>query len=349
MIHSYSILFHEAGRSVRHLVLLLLIWCLFAVSHVSAAPHKQGFLFVYPEPRKAAVDILGVDGDYKPGLSLPSGVYEVKISHFGYREKRRVVVIEPGESVDLFVELIKAKHIVDQETGMEFVWIPAGCFQMGCAPWADDCDPDESPAHKVCLSGFWISRFEVTQKVWKDVMGENPSRFQKGGAFPVEQVTWSQARSFTGKIMQKRDDLTARLPSEAQWEYAARSGGREEPFAGGANPEALAWYQNTSQSSTHAVGKKRPNGLGLFDMSGNVWEWCRDAYDAEAYAHPQTESHEIGEDGLFRVRRGGCWQSERHKIRSLYRGRYPPELAFESNGLRLVLEPQEDSEAKASP
>ncbi len=346
MIHSCSILFHEAGQSVRHLVLLLLIWCLFAVSHVSAATHKQGLLFVYPEPRKAAVDILGVDDEYKPGLSLPPGVYEVKISHFGYREKRRVVVIEPGKSVDLFVELIKSKHIIDQETGMEFVWAPAGCFQMGCAPWAADCDPDESPAPRVCLSGFWISRFEVTQKVWKDVMGENPSRFQKGGAFPVEQVTWEQARAFAGKIMPEQEAVTARLPSEAQWEYAARSGGREEAFAGGDNPEALAWYRTNSRGSTQPVGEKQPNGLGLFDMSGNVWEWCRDAYDAEAYGHNQTVSRE---NVLFRVRRGGSWQSPRHKIRSLYRGRYPPDLALESNGLRLVLEPRKDSASKSSP
>lgn len=345
MNHSKPILFPEGGRYPRRLALAVLAWLVFTVSQGSAATHQKGFLFVYPEPLKAQIDIQGVDTKYQPGLPLPSGVYEIRISHFGYRDKRRAVVIEPGESIDLFVELIKAKQVQDLETGLEFVWIPAGCFQKGCGPWAEDCDADESPARKVCLPGFWMGRCEVTQKEWNQVMDSNPSQFQTGENYPVEQVTWTQARAFAGKIMPEQEAVTARLPSEAQWEYAARSGGREEAFAGGDNPEALAWYRNNSRGSTHPVGEKQPNGLGLFDMSGNVWEWCRDAYVPEAYGHNQTVSRE---NVLFRVRRGGCWQSPRHKIRSLYRGRYP-HLAFESNGLRLVLEPRKDSASKSSP
>ncbi len=324
-----------------------LLFCSLSPSSVRA--QEQGFLFVYPDPREVSIEVPGLDQEYVPGLALQPGMYEVKVSKFGYRDAKEEVFVEAGESIDLFVELKRKDVITDPSTGMEFVWIPEDCFQMGCGQWADDCDADESPVHEVCLPGFWMGRYEVTQKVWKELMDGNPSRFQKGGAYPVEQVTWGQARAFAEKILKEVDAVKARLPSEAQWEYAARSGGEEQIFAGGGNAQALAWYHNNSRGSTHPTGEKKPNGLGLFDMSGNVWEWCRDVYEAEAYTQRPTGSKEVREKALFRVRRGGSWESARHKIRSLYRGRYPPDLAFESNGLRLVLELRKDSASKSSP
>ena len=349
MFHLPATIIFQRAASLWVIMGIALLCFLLYPGDVRAQEPEQGLLFVYPEPMDVQVTISGLDQKYVPGLALPPGMYEVKVSKFGYRDATEEVFVEAGKSIDLFVELKRKERIRDPATGLEFVWIPEDCFQMGCGPWADDCDADESPVHEVCLPGFWIGRHEVTQKIWNQVMDNNPSRFQAGGTSPVEQVTWNQARAFAGKIMQEQDEVTARLPSEAQWEYAARSGGQEEAFAGGENPGSLAWYRKNSGGSTHPVGEKQPNGLGLFDMSGNVWEWCRDAYDAEAYAHNQTVSREMQENVLFRVRRGGCRQSPRHKIRSLYRGRYPPELAFESNGLRLVLEPHKENESNSSP
>lgn len=346
MFHRPATFIFQQASSLWISIGAALLWCLLCPGGLQAQATEQGFLFVYPEPRDVKITIPGLDTKYVPGLALQPGRYEVRVSKFGYRDATEEVFIEADKSLDLFVELKRKEQVHDPATGMTFVWIPNDCFQMGCGPWAEDCDADESPARKVCLPGFWMGRYEVTQKEWNQVMDSNPSQFQTGENYPVEQVLWTQARAFAGKIMQEQEAVTARLPSEAQWEYAARSEGREEAFAGGDNPESLAWYRNNSGGSTHPVGEKQPNALGLFDMSGNVWEWCRDAYDAEAYEHNQTVSRE---NVLFRVRRGGSWQSPRHKIRCLYRGRYPPDLDFESNGLRLVLEPRKDSASKSSP
>ena len=122
-------------------------------------------------------------------------------------------------------------------------------------------------------------------------------------------------------------------------------------YAGGDEPDPLAWFRANSRGMTHQVGGKKPNHLGLFDMSGNVWEWCRDGYDPEAYTETAGGNSTSRERILFRVRRGGSWDSERHKLRTLYRDRYPPGLAFESNGLRIVLEAAaiEEDEKDSSP
>ena len=322
--------------------LLFILWSVlillfFIPSSGEAQNRGPGFLYVYPEPARAEIEILGMEESYMPGLALPPGTYELRISCFGYRDLKETIEIKPGKNSDLFVELTQQKSMIDPESGMEFVWIPAGCFQMGCGSWAADCDPDERPVHEVCLSGFWMSRYEVSQQIWNTVMGTNPSRFQ-GSEHPVEQVTWELAGQFAAKLMKYRDDLRARLPSEAQWEYAARGGGRQQMYAGGDEPGPFAWFRDNSRGRTHRVGSKEPNDLGLFDMSGNAWEWCRDSYDPEAYAETEDGNRTSGDPVLFRIRRGGSWDSGSRKLRTLYRGRYPPGLAFESNGLRIVLE-----------
>lgn len=303
-------------------------------------------LFVYPEPVKARVEVLEAEKEYFPGLSLAPGGYQVRVSKFGYEPFQKSISLEPGQSLDLFVELERMQFWVDPKTGMEFAWVPGGCFQMGCGEWAAGCDPDEFPVHRVCVRGFWMARHEVTQGVWQQVMGTNPSRFQKGENYPVEQVPWAQAKEFTAALQIEDDGVIPRLPTEAEWEYAARGRGREVLYAGERDLSDLGWYQANSHNATHQVGTKEPNSLGLFDMSGNVWEWCQDSYLEDGYSKSAADNPLCKVRSSFRVRRGGSWDSAKHRVRTLYRGRYPPELQFESNGLRVVLAVDQVQDAK---
>jgi formylglycine-generating enzyme required for sulfatase activity len=316
---------------------LALFFSFFPLFPTHAQPLQNGLLFVYPDPDDAQVKILEPNRDYSPGLSLEPGAYVVQVEKPGYETYEKKIYIESRELFDLFVELEKSTQWTDPETGMEFVWIPSGCFEMGCGQWAGECEPDEKPVHHVCLDGFWIGKYEVTQKVWEKIMGNNPSSFQKGDNYPVEHVSWKQAQEFIKKL--KIDGgYTPRLPSEAEWEYAARGGGRMELYAGGNDISIFGWYENNSEQSTQPVGKKMPNAYGLHDMSGNVWEWCEDIYLQDAYGTSPENNPSDADISVFRIRRGGSWDSEPRHLRSLFRGRYPSDLQFESNGIRVVLE-----------
>ena len=190
------------------------------------------------------------------------------------------------------VSKTKSAGYKDTLTGIEFVFIKSGCYRMGDI--FGDGDSDEKPVHKVCIDSFYMSRYETTQAQWLKIMGDNPSRFRSGINYPVENISWNDVQDFIGRL----NGLTGkkhRLPTEAEWEYAARSGGRKERFAGFSDEGELSRYTNfcdrncESQSKTAgqydkykksvAVGRFKPNGLGLYDMTGNVWEWTQDWYD----------------------------------------------------------------------
>ena len=221
----------------------------------------------------------------------------------------------------------------DPVTGMEFVWVPKGCFQMGSTQY-----DNEKPVHEACLSGFWLGRYEVTQGQWLKVMGHNPSYFKKGDTFPVEEVSWDDAKAFIAKL-NPMGSAKFRLPTEAEWEYACRSGGKAEKYAGGDELDRVAWWSGNSGVSTHAVGTKVPNGLGLFDMSGNVWEWVEDVYSPSAYSsHPRENPMNTGR-GSHRVLRGGSWHYEADGARCSRRGDGPPDFGGSYRGFRLVREP----------
>jgi len=195
----------------------------------------------------------------------------------------------------------------DPTTGMEFVKVPGGTFEMGCGAWSSDCGDNEKPVHTVTLDGFLIGKYEVTQGQWKKVMGSNPSKFQNGDSYPVENVSWDDAQKFIQKLNAMGGGGTYRLPTEAEWEYACRSGGKAEKFCGGNNLDSAAWYDGNSGKSTHPVGTKAPNGLGIYDMSGNVWEWVGDVYSATAYSSHQRKNPMHSDGGGQRVLRGGSW------------------------------------------
>jgi formylglycine-generating enzyme required for sulfatase activity len=201
-------------------------------------------------------------------------------------------------------------------TGMEFVWVPGGCYEMGCGNWTSDCNRDEKPVHEVCVDGFWMGKTEVTQGQWKQIMGENPSEFKKGDNFPVENVRWWEVEKFTKKLSSSsKGAYEFRFPTEAEWEYAARSGGKPEKYTGGSELDRVAWYQGNSARSTHPVATKAPNGLGLFDMNGNVNEWCADIYMSWSYKKHKRNNPLFrlakGEVMSYnRVYRGGSWNSK---------------------------------------
>jgi formylglycine-generating enzyme required for sulfatase activity len=198
-------------------------------------------------------------------------------------------------------------------TGMEFVWVPEGCYEMGCGNWTSDCYRDEKPVHEVCVDGFWMGKTEVTQGQWKQIMGDNPAKFQKGDNYPVENAIWAEMEKFTMKLSSlNKDAFKFRLPTEAEWEYACRSGGKPEKFAGGSDLDQVAWCKENSNRSTHAVATKAPNGLGLFDMSGNVHEWVVDVYRGWAYKKHERNNPilTVDERALTKVYRGGSWKTK---------------------------------------
>ena len=220
----------------------------------------------------------------------------------------------------------------------DMVYVEGGSFDMGAtSEQGSDADSDEKPVHSVTLSGYYIGKCEVTQELWEAVMGSNPSYF-KGAQNPVESVSWNDCQNFIKKL-NSLTGRTFRLPTEAEWEYAARGGNKSlhYKYSGSDNIDEVAWYNNNSGRSTHAVGTKSPNELGIYDMSGNVWEWCSDwygGYSAGAQTNPQGPS-----SGSYRVLRGGSWINYAGNCRVSIRSYDDPGNSNINFGLRLVLVP----------
>jgi formylglycine-generating enzyme required for sulfatase activity len=212
--------------------------------------------------------------------------------------------------------------------------------------------PDETPVHEVCVKDFYLGKFEVTQEQWQKVMGENPSSFSAcGNSCPVDSVSWDMAQDFIKKLnaMTKKK---YRLPTEAEWEYAARSGGKNDRWPGTNSEEKLAdfaWYDQNSKEVTHPVGLKKPNGLGLYDMAGNVREWCQDWYDEIFYTRSPKDSPEAKTayknpprdiEPPKRSQRGGSFQDDSMLNRAVTRRHNTPDFNHVSYGVRLVLPAQ---------
>ena len=219
----------------------------------------------------------------------------------------------------------------------EMVYVEGGTFQMGATEeQGEDAFDREKPVHRVTLSSYLIGKHEVTQALWEEVMGVNPSVNKQGGDYPVEYVSWNDCQEFIKKL-NARTGMKFRLPTEAEWEYAARGGNRGKgyKYAGGDNLDEVGWFIDNSGNLTHPVGEKKPNELGLYDMSGNVWEWCQDwrgAYSSEAQKNPAGP-----QSGRGRVLRGGgSWRFAR-SCRVSYRYYFVPGYGLDDFGLRLVL------------
>ena len=193
-------------------------------------------------------------------------------------------------SVSLFAQISRPPSAASNSTrnaiGLEFVRIQPGEFTMGCSAGDNDCTADERPAHEVRITKpFEIGKYEVTQAEWKSVMGSNPSA-NKSDDRPVENVTRPEAMDFLARLNEKHDGYKYRLPTEAEWEYAARAGAAG-PFTGPV--DEIAWHAGNSDDESHPVGKKKPNAWGLFDMQGNVREWVADLWAANYYSNSPRE------------------------------------------------------------
>ena len=217
----------------------------------------------------------------------------------------------------------------------EMVMVPAGVFDMGSNTGSDD----EKPGHRVNIRSFEMGKTEVTQGQWQAVMGSNPSRFDTSGDdFPVEHVSWQDVQKFLRKLNQATGKAY-RLPSEAEWEYACRAGGTYE-YCGAESAESVdsvSWHRNnTNNAPTHLVGTKAANAWGLYDMSGNVWEWTDDCWNAGYTGAPSDGSAWTNGDCTLRVVRGGSWRDDRKLARSTVRVRFATSRRSADLGFRVA-------------
>jgi sulfatase modifying factor 1 len=226
---------------------------------------------------------------------------------------------------------------------VNMVFVAGGTFQMGSNSGGDD----EKPVHTVTVSSFYMDKTEVTQAEYRKVMGKNPSRFSGCDDCPVEKVSWDDANAYAQKVGK-------RLPTEAEWEYAARGGNKSKGYtysggndldavgwyednSGGNDLDAVGWYRDNSGRKPHPVAQKQPNELGLYDMSGNVWEWCSDWYNKGYYSgSPQTDP-QGSNSGSSRVLRGGSWHYYDYRCRVANRYWFNPDYRLNTYGFRLVL------------
>jgi formylglycine-generating enzyme required for sulfatase activity len=223
---------------------------------------------------------------------------------------------------------------------LAMVSVQGGTFTMGCTPeQGGDCDSDEKPARSVTVGNFNIGKFEVTQRLWKQIMGadNNPSNF-KGDDLPVEHVSWNDVQEFIKKL-NEQTGKKYRLPTEAEWEYAARGGNKSQgnKYSGSNNLDEVAWYDGNSGGKTNDVGTKSPNELGIYDMSGNVYEWVSDwygGYSLGAQTNPAGPS-----SGSTRVLRGGSWNFDAWYCRVSDRDGGVPGDRDSDLGFRLALSP----------
>ena len=218
--------------------------------------------------------------------------------------------------------------------GIEFVLIPAGKFMMG----SDKGGDDEKPVHEAHLSKpFYLGQYEVTQGQWQAVMGHNPSRFKGDPNLPVEQVTWEDVQAFIRRLNARESGTTYRLPTEAEWEYAARAGTTTD-YSFGDDPRLLgeyAWYAENAERKTHPVGQKKANAWGLHDMHGNVWEWVQDWY-SKPYPSGTVTDPQGPASGSIRVYRGGSWITHARNCRVSYRNDQAPGGRVVYVGFRLL-------------
>jgi formylglycine-generating enzyme required for sulfatase activity len=255
---------------------------------------------------------------------------------------RKAVILLAGIIVLLIPLAISASEKQDALKGesalIEMVFVKGGCFDMGDT--SGEGIDSEKPVHEVCVNSFHIGKYEVTQGQWKAITGANPSHFSScGDTCPVENVSWNDVEEFIKKLNSKTGK-SYRLPTEAEWEYAARSSGKKEKYAGtdsGSDLNNYAWYDFNAANKTRPVGQKQPNGLGIYDMSGNVWEWVSDWYSGTYYQNSPRNNPTGPASGGTRICRGGSWDSVPKLVRTTYRRNLAPAYRDGRRGFRLLM------------
>ena len=334
---------------------------------ISAAVQQKQTLIIKYTPSSATVlvdnkMVRGSNGVVR--ITLPVGQHSYIVASDGYESEEGTVKLKASAPSNLQIKLSKeavaaiptVNEVAQQAPSssssvssgsneisipvkngitIDMVKVEAGTFMMGATSEMLNPDDDEKPVHQVTLThDYYMGKYEVTQALWKTVMGSNPSKF-KGDNLPVENVSWNDSQEFISKL----NSMTGRkfrLPTEAEWEYAARGGKKSRGYlySGSSNISDVAWYDGNRSSKTHPVGMKQANELGIYDMSGNVYEWCQDRFGSYV-SSPQTNPIG-GNSGSLRVRRGGSWHHDAWICRSS--DRYgSAEYRLSYLGLRLVL------------
>lgn len=235
-----------------------------------------------------------------------------------------IILSLPASAANIPADSNSSAPAADSPIAIELVAVPNGCFQMG----------DQDVRHEVCLDDFLIGKYPVTQGQWRQVMGNNPSYFSScGDDCPVEKVNWNDTQEFIRRL----NALTGRsyrLPTEAEWEYACRSGGKQQQYCGGDDIQPLAWHEGNAEGKLHPIGQKLPNALGIHDMSGNVWQWVQDWYGS--YPTDSTRNPQGPPWGHYRICRGGSWQLPAWYLRSTFRFLQDPGFRTYQLGFRLA-------------
>lgn len=266
---------------------------------------------------------------------------EIPVSSLESNDSQSLQTVEEAQLESKQVEEPKLETYTNS-IGMEFIQIPAGEFLMGCSEENTNCSDSTKPVHKVKITKpFYMGKYEVTQKQWLKVMGKNPSKFKGCEDCPVEQVSWEDVKKFIKKLnvisASANEKKKYRLPTEAEWEYAARAESTTIYYWGNEMDRGYAWSFENSES-THPVGQMKPNSFGLYDMMGNVWEWCEDWYEQNYYKNSPTSNPLGPTSGKYRVIRGGAWAYGYKVLHSSYHFiAYPSERDY-SIGFRLILQ-----------
>lgn len=311
----------------------------------------KGALYVNIKPEDATVKILNIGPTFYQGIPLDEGRYHVSVEKSGYETDDRWVDISAGEDKTLTIRLGKKESVsatagsaFTNDLGMTFVYIAPGSFMMGSPASEPDRYEDETQ-HRVTLSkGYYMQTTEVTQGQWASIMGTDVRQQRdkvdrtwemrgEGDDYPMYYVSWDEAQEFVRKLNAREGTTKYRLPTEAEWEHACRAGS-DTPYANGNSLDTMGWYSENSGSQNHRVAQKKANAWGLYDMHGNVWEWCSDwkgDYPSGSVTDPRGASL-----GSNRVLRGGGWSDVARYCRSALRYGDSPGSRYGYLGFRLV-------------
>ena len=308
-----------------------------------------GKLSLLSTPLGASIKIDGKDYGTTPRniSDLLIGKHTIRLNLEGYGEASQTVEVKEKENIELNLNMTRISANTEfgasggstfTVNNVSFVMMPVegGTFQMGVKLGQGNDDDDYMKPISVTLNSYYIGQTVVTQALWTAVMGSNPS-YCKGDLHPVDQVSWNDCQKFILKL-NKLTGQKFRLPTEAEWEYAARGGklSKGYKYSGSNTLDDVAWYDKNSDNTTHPVATKLPNELGIYDMSGNVYEWCQDWFSSLSYGSTQTNPTGPS-SGIIRVNRGGCWGCNARDCRIFERGGYKPNGKLPNIGFRLAL------------